>query len=549
MLSNIFMKTNRDRVIAMLVGASVLGFFLPWGMAVYKDIDLSFYNDLPEVFRSLMGIPEGADAATMTYGAMYSFMGSMTLAALAISMGAASIAGEERSGTIGILLGNPVGRSRVLAAKAASLVVLSAIGVAILWLFGAVTPVLLDVETGSLHLAAFMLHLFVNTLFYGFLALAVGAWTGNGSAASGVPVAIMVVGYLAVGIVPLIDAAAGWERVFPWYYFDSAQPSVNGVEWAHVGILGGAAAVFAALGFVGVNRRDLKTRSTRQTIVDRLRNDPRTAKIVERIAGSARVSGLFSKTVSDHQGLLITVVYIMAIMGLMMGPLYGFIPEEAYEAFDQFPDALLAMIGGGNMGTPAGFFQAEIFSITAPIALAVLTVVLGARAMAGEEKNHTMGLLLANPIPRSRIVIEKAAVMVLYAGIAAVVTFAATWIGVLLGGLELPVGNLIAASVLVWLLSLVLGGVALAVGAFTGRTAIASYAASGLGLVWYFLWSFGSLSESTERLAGLSVFHYYLGGDPLNNGMDWGGAAVLVAAFLILVAGSVWAFERRDLRG
>jgi ABC-2 type transport system permease protein len=210
---------------------------------------------------------------------------------------------------------------------------------------------------------------------------------------------------------------------------------------------------------------------------------------------------------------------------------------------------LIAMIGGNSMATPAGFFQAEIFSITAPIALAVLTVMMGARAMAGEEKDHTMGLLLANPIARSRIVIGKAGVMVLFSGIAAFVTFAATWIGIVLGGVELSTVNLLAVSVLVWLLSLVLGVVALVVAAFTGRTSIASYSAAGLGLIWYFLWAFGSISPNTEGFAALSPFHYYLGSDPLETGMDWSNAAVLALTFVVGVAVSVWAFDRRDLRG
>ncbi len=549
MLSNVFMKTNRDRVIGMLVGALVIGSFLPWAMAVYRDIDLSFYDSVPAAFRSLMGIPEGADAAALAYGAMFSFMGAMTLAALAISMGSASIAGEERGGTIGLLLGNPLSRARVLGAKASSLVVLSALGVGILWFFGEITPILLDVELGSLDQNAYMVHMLANTLFYGFLALALSAWTGNATVASGVSVAVMVTGYLAVGLIPLIEAADGWERAFPWYYFDGSQPSINGVDWAHVGILGGASIALAAVGFVGVTRRDLKTKSTKTTIVDRLRNNPRTAMLVERLAGSARVSSLFTKTISDHQGLLITVSWIMAAMGLMMGPIYSAIPEEAYEVFSQFPDVLIAMIGGKDMSTAAGFFQAEIFAITAPIAVAVLTVSMGSRALAGEERNHTMDLLLSNPIRRSRIVLNKAAVMVVFAAVIAMVTFASTWAGVLIGGIDMDAGGLVAASVLLWLLGLAFGAVALLLSALTGRTSVASYGATGVALISYFLWAFASMSEGSGWLARLSSFHHYLGGDPLTAGMDWSGAAVLVAIFVVGVGLSVFAFDRRDLKG
>jgi ABC-2 type transport system permease protein len=549
MLANVFMKANRDRAIGMLIGSGVIGALLLWGMSIYRNIDTSFYEAMPAAFRSLMGIPEGADAASLSFGAIYGFMGAMTLAGLAISMGSASIAGEERDGTIGLLLGNPLSRSRVLAAKAESLLLLTVVGVAILWLAGMLAPSILGVEVGNLDMTAYMVHLFANTLFYGFLALAIGAWSGNGSLASGVAVALMVIGYLAVGVLPLIEGAAGWEKIFPWYYFDGGKPALNGIDWQHVGLLGGASVVFAGVGFAGVNRRDLRTKATKTTIVDRLRADPRTAKIIERLAGSARVSSLSMKTASDHQGLLITVGWIMAAMGLMMGPLFGLIPASAYEALSQFPDTLIAMIGGGDMSTPQGFFQAEIFSITAPVAVAVVTIAMGARALAGEEKNHTMGLLLANPISRSRIVVTKAGIMVVFSAAVGLVTFLSTWLGVLIGGVDIAVGGIAAASVLLALLGLAFGSVALLLSALTGRTSIASYGTTGVVLVWYFLWAFASIGDSSGVWARLSPFHYYLGGDPLNNGMQWGDAAVLAAAFVACVAVAVWAFNRRDLRG
>ena len=32
------------------------------GVAIYRDIDLSVYTEMPEYLRNLMGIPDGADA-------------------------------------------------------------------------------------------------------------------------------------------------------------------------------------------------------------------------------------------------------------------------------------------------------------------------------------------------------------------------------------------------------------------------------------------------------------------------------------------------------
>jgi ABC-2 type transport system permease protein len=47
----------------------------------------------------------------------------------------------------------------------------------------------------------------------------------------------------------------------------------------------------------------------------------------------------------------------------------------------------------------------------------------------------------------------------------------------------------------------------------------------------------------------VSPFHYYLGSDPLTQGMPWADAAVLLALSLVLVALAIPLFDHRDLRG
>jgi ABC-2 type transport system permease protein len=549
MLANVFTKSVRERTTSMLIASISLGFLLWVGMAVYRDVDITFYYDLPPAILDLMGIPETGDVAGIAFGAMYNLMGAFTLAGLAISMGAYAIAGEERDGTFGLLLGNPLSRQGVLASKAASLVVMTAFGTLILWAFALLVPDWLNVDMTGIEVDAVMLALFFNALVYGFLALAIAAFTGNRSLGSGVAVAVMLVGYLGASLLPLTENLGEWARIFPWYYFNGSNPVVNGNHWGHIAVMGGMVLVFFAVAFVGVMRRDLKEKSTDRTVVDRLRENPRTQKIMERIAGSARVSRISIKTASEFQGLLVITASIMFYMGLLMPIFYGLIPDQFKELVESFPDALVAMVGGANMATFEGFLQAEIFSITGPVAILVVTIVMGARALAGEEERHTMGFLLGNPITRSQLIIEKSIAMVVFASVVGVATFGGTWLGSLLAGQPASTVNLAATSALLTLMGLVFGGLSLAVGAATGRSRVASGTATGVALLSYFVFSFFPLSETFEPWAQLSPFTLYLGSDPLTNGMAWIDAAVLVGVFLVLVAVSVPLFHKRDLRG
>ena len=549
LLQTVFTKTIRDRWLGMAIAAATLVLFMFYAMAVYTDIDLSIYTDLPAGIRELMGIPEGADAASLSYNVMLGFMGAVTLTGLAISMGSASIAGEERTGTLGLLLSNRRSRTQVLLSKIGAMMLLTLAGAAVLLAAGHLAPIVLDVEIGETHINAMMLHLVVNALFYGFGAMAVGAWTGNRALASGVAVGVLIVSFFAVGLLPLVESLADLARLFPWYYFDGSEPLVNGVNWRHIAVLGGGCLLFTVIAGVTVNRRDLRGPAIGETLLDRLRAHPLTDQIFDRLAGNARVARPWAKTFSDHQGLLIiTAATMFGMMGVLMGPMYEAIEADVAALSDQFPEAVLALAGGGDFSTPEGFYEVETFSLMAPIAIMIVTIVAGAGGLAGEESQRTMGLLLANPIRRSRLVLEQALAMTVYAVIVGAATFAGVIIGSVIAVVGLSVAGVAAASLLVTLLGLLFGMLALAVAAATGRMAAAVYGTIGIALAFHLLNSFLPLSDRFAGWARLTPNYYYLTNDPLVNGMPWGDVAVLATVTAVLLTAAVLLFGRRDIR-
>jgi ABC-2 type transport system permease protein len=547
LLTTVFSKTILDRWRGVTIGVVSLAALLYFGMVVYQDIDLSIYSSLPPAFESLIGIGEDADVASLAYNAIYSSYGAIILAGIAIAMGSAFIAGEERKGTIGVLLGNPRSRSQVLVAKTAAMLVLMGLGGLALWGAGLATPASLDVSIEGMDVTAFTLHLVVGTLFYGFLALAIGAWTGRTGVASGVSAGVLAVSFFAVGLLPMIEGAQNWAKAFPWYYFAGSDPLMNGVDGGHIAVLGGASLALFVVAFVGVNRRDLRSKSTGVSLVDTLRAHPLTAAATERLAGGARVSHIWVKSASEHQGLLLVVSGLMFfVMGVMMGPIYSVIDDAVIELGASFPEQLLALFGGGDLSTPEGYYQIESFGLVTPIALMVVTITLGAKALAGEEENRTMGILLANPVRRSTVLSEKLAAMVLYAVTVGMVVFAGTSAGNWISSLGMDYSNIAATAALATLVGLLFGALALLVGALTGRTRFAIFIPVGAALVLHTMNALASLSDSWW--GRLSPFYYYLGSDPLNNGMAWGDAGVLLGLTAALVALAYPAFNRRDLR-
>lgn len=541
-------KALRDRWRGYVIGVGTLVLMFLAGMSVYRNIDLSIYTDLPEAFRSLIGITEDTDVGGLAYGAIYSTYGIMILAGLSISMGAAAVAREERDGTIGLLLANPRSRSHVLVSKTVSLVVLTAAGALAMWGGGLLAPELLDVDVSNLHVGALVLHMFINALFYGFMALAIGAWTGKNGLASGITAGVMVVSFLAVGLLPLVGGLDDVARAFPWYYYDNGDPVRNGIDWGGLAVLGAGIALFAVLAGVGVNRRDLRDGREGRTLLDRLRANPRTRKIFDRLAGSTRVSRIWVKAASDHQGLLVVVAYILLILGVMLGPMYNAIDSALADFADSFPEEILAIAGGGDISTPEGWYQLEHFGLMVPVAVMVLTITIGARALAGEEAQRTIGLLLANPVPRRTVLLEKTIAMVVMGVGVGVATFISVALGSVVAGLGMDMGNVAAASLLATLLGLAFGALALALGAGTGRVRVAVFGAVGVAAASHIINSFLIINQDVAAWARWLPTHYYLGSDPLVNGMDWGHGAVLAAITLALLGLALTLFERRDLR-
>ncbi len=544
---NVFVKTVSDRWLGWVIAVVSVSLLLLMGMSTYREIDLSVYTSLPEAFRSLIGIGDDVDVGGLAINVMFGTWGAVVLAALALAMGSSAIAGEERDGTMDILLANPKSRTHVLISKIGSMVLLVALATVAVWIPVHPIAALLGVQIGGLDVEALTVHLFANSVFYGMLAMAIGAMTGDKGKAAGVTTAIMVLSFFGVGFLPLVDGGDTVAKVLPWYYFDGSDPVQNGIAWGHLGLLGGGSVLLFVASIVGFNRRDLKGQSVGTTMLDRIRGNPLLNRMIGRLAGSARVSSIWLKTISDYQTLLvITSAAMFLVMGVLMGPMYASIPEETLATFDQLPEYLVTLFGGGDMSTPEGWYSLETFGLMAPGAVILVTVVMGAGALAGEESRRTMGLLLACPISRNRIVLEKTIPLVLFGVVVGFVTFAGVSIGSLVADLGMSIGNIAATAALQTLVGLVFGSLALALSAGTGRTSIAIYGAIGAALFCHFLNALAA--HGIAELGWITPFKYYLGNDPLNNGMDWADAAVLAVLSAVLIGLSFVLFERRDIR-
>lgn len=541
-------QSVRDRYRGALIATVSLGAMLILAAAAYGQIDVAIYDSLPAAMRSTMGIPLGADGQLLAYTTMFATMGGLALAGVAISMGASSIAGEETAGRLGILLGTPTSRVGVLSAKALTLILLIGLAGVGMWAAGLLAPVILGFELGETHVGAMALTLTLSSLFYGFLALGLGAATGNRGLGSGIASAVLVLGFVTAGILPLFSATEDLAKAIPWSWLGENQPLVNGIEPRNLALFAAGILAFYAVGVVGLRRRDLRGRSAGRSLLDKLKQNPTVAKSLERLTGSVKSSSLLAKTFSSYQGLLSVVAGIMfGYMGLLLGPLYTAMEDTVKSLSGALPEQLLTLVGGADMSTPAGFYQTETLGLVAPIAVILVSIVVSGRAIAGEETGRRLGLLLAHPISRAVIVRDTAVVMLGYVAIVAVGTAAGIAGGSLLGGLGINLWFVAQTGLMIFALGAVFGGLALALSAGTGQQSVATFATIGIAAAAYFGNSMLALAGA-NAWAKISPFYYYGAAEPLANGANWGHLAILLGIAAVLIAAAFPLFQRRDLR-
>ena len=217
MSNSVLLRTFEERWRGFIIAAVTLAVFFLFGMAVYRDVDLSFYGDLPEAVQIMMNIPEGAGVGSLAYGAIYGLYGAIVMGIMAAITGASLIAGEERNGTLGLLLSNPRSRTEVLVSKTVALLILLIFATVVLYIAGRLVPMVLGVKIVGMHVEAQLFHIFINSVFYGFLGLMLGVWTGNGGWASGTSIGIMIISVFGSGLFPLIEGLENFSKIFEFF--------------------------------------------------------------------------------------------------------------------------------------------------------------------------------------------------------------------------------------------------------------------------------------------------------------------------------------------
>jgi ABC-2 type transport system permease protein len=220
---------------------------------------------------------------------------------------------------------------------------------------------------------------------------------------------------------------------------------------------------------------------------------------------------------------------------------------------EAMPSEMMQAIGVDDpamMATPEGFIGFAFFTYGA-ILLSVFAIFAGLSLTANDEESGAMNMLLALPLPRWRVIVERAAAQVLFA----FVIVLGGWASLALvrslnpSAQSLDPVTLLKASMAFVPVILAVMSITAVLGVLIRRRNIAGAAAGAFVAASYLMNTLGGMAGPGigELMQKLSIYTYFDGTELARNGLDLGTFLVFMLIAALLGAVAVGLFDRRDI--
>jgi ABC-2 type transport system permease protein len=226
--------------------------------------------------------------------------------------------------------------------------------------------------------------------------------------------------------------------------------------------------------------------------------------------------------------------------------------QQMTELLDTMPPVMLQMFGMGDtayFATPEGYIATRSFGLLL-LLVSIYAIAAGLNVTANDEERGIMDSVLSLPIARWQLVLEKLLAYMLMSVLVVVVILVLTLVGIALTpSFAVDTGKIVLGSINVlpgmWLM--------LAFTAFAGALMRRKGLATALAVIFlvgsYFIDTLGR-DATTSILNSLRVvsFHsYYDAIGVIRNGFNVGNVVLLLVVAIMLIALSLFSYERRDI--
>jgi polyether ionophore transport system permease protein len=471
-----------------------------------------------------------------TVGGYVQFRAFGSLAVLfaiwALVSATAAARGDEERGLVEAVLAAGLSRPRLLAARMgafAGACFIAALAAGLGLEIGAATggesvPISAALEA-AVVLAALALCCYALTLLVSQFTSA-----RNANAVAG---SLLLALFLVNSLSRTFDSLLTWRSLSPFRYYELSRPlSPDGnFDVGATLVLVATIAIAGALAAMAFERRDLRSPLVRLPTRTRPVTYEATASPLWRIP---IVRGLNEQRL----GLCVWAAGVGALAAVFVVLTKSLVqPLLAVPLLRQYFDSF---INGDVYRSFLGF----LWFSTAELLLAGFAIAQVAR-WSTEDTDGRLELVLSNPVSRANVVVERAIVLTLGALFVVAVSGVAVSLEARSQSINVDSSHLIQATLLLVPFTLTFAAVGALIAARIPRATVGLL--GGLAFASYLITELGPLFKWPAWAQDLSAFKLY--GEPLTNGIDRTGLAIMVFVVVVGFGASMLVMQRRDIGG
>jgi len=222
------------------------------------------------------------------------------------------------------------------------------------------------------------------------------------------------------------------------------------------------------------------------------------------------------------------------------------------QVINKLPEGVRGLKAGGgasvSLDDPVSFLNSQVFYATLPILWIILAVTRGAGVLGREEQNHTLELLLARPISRTRLIAAKAISLLAEFSIVAGATLVTIIVLAPVFDMHVSTGKLALATLYTAAFSLSFGYIAFVMQAtnrFTKRISMTFAVLLSFG--GYVLASLSAMASWLEWPVKFLPYHYFRPLDAFEGRWPHGALLYMAIVFAVGTTMAVIGFRRRDI--
>lgn len=257
---------------------------------------------------------------------------------------------------------------------------------------------------------------------------------------------------------------------------------------------------------------------------------------------------IFTKTIYEKRGFIIGWSLGLIFMAGITVAFFPTIKNQIGTLFANVPKSLESITGSTeDYKNIIGYVGTGVFDLRMPMLTIVMAIILALGLSVGEESSGRLYQLLAQPISRARIVLEK--------WFAMLAIFAFVHLALLIGIMavialiheSMPLHQLLAGTVMCFLLTAAIGSLTLLLSFGFGRKGMTTLGITAYSFGSYLLTSFAAQVDWLKYVEPVSIFHYYKASEVIKHGYNLSHLIAVIAITLVSILIATLLFNRRDI--